>query len=260
MKKNFLILLLGIFAISCSNDDDGDNAGYADNNYLPLATGNYWVYDVESTSLSGRDSLYTTNDTTINGNTYRKFTTEQIPYGFYSNALRNNGVRSLDGKLMVSGIPDIGIPNLPLEINLTDFIILDQNASTGSMLSLVSNNIEQTMEGIILDITYSLSSAAGESLLSYTAPNGSTYTNVKSTKITLNLQVNASMPGFPISIPVLPSQNVITSVQYYAENIGMIHNKTDIEYQLGDTFGVELPIPESASEHQEETLDNYSAN
>lgn len=259
MNNKYFLILLGAMAVSCSNDDNNNGENSSSANFLPLENGNYWVYEVESTNLNGRDSLYTTNDTTINGNTYRKFTTELMPYGFYSNALRNNGVRSDNGKLMISGIPDIGIPDLPIEVNLTDFVLLDQNAAIGTTLSSISNNTQQTFEGITLDISYVLSTKAGETHASYTTVNGTSYTNVKTTVLSLNLTVNASMPGFPISVPVLPSQNVVTSVQYYAENIGMIYNETNIEYQLGDTFGIELPIPSSASEQQQEILVDYNA-
>lgn len=265
MKKNYYILiLLGLFAVSCSNDDDttpeegnNPNPNPTEANYLPSTDGNYWVYNVEGTT-SGRDSLYVANDTVINGTTYKKFKTGGLPFGFYSNALNNNGVRESEGKLMVSGIPDLGIPNLPVNIELTDFVIFDQNATSGTVLSTVSGNIPQELEGFNLSVNYALSSKAGETLASYTLPNGVVHTNVKKVEVKLNLSVTVVIPQIPIPLAILPSQDVAVSTQYYADGIGMIHASTDIGYELAN-LGVELPlpIPQSMSEHQEEVIADY---
>lgn len=269
MKRNYYILiLLGLFTISCSNDDDATTPEEGTNptptpveaDFLPVTNGNYWVYDVTGTSISGRDSLYVANDTTINGNTYKKFKTESLPFGFYSNALNNNGVRRLEGKLMVSGIPDLGIPNLPVDIQLTDFVIFDQNATSGTTLSTVSGNIPQEMEGFNLNLAYTLSSKAGETLATYTLSNGEVYNNVKKVEVKLNLSVTVTVSQLPIPIAILPSQDVAVSTQYYADGIGMIYASTDISYQLA-SLPVELPIdiPQSMSEHQDEILVDYQA-
>ncbi|HEU0137510.1 MAG TPA: hypothetical protein VFQ50_09475, partial [Flavobacterium sp.] len=68
-------VLLTAIMFSCSSDDDNAPAPGADQNYMPLAQGNNWVYDVEGAEYSERDSLYVANDTTISGNTYHKMKT-----------------------------------------------------------------------------------------------------------------------------------------------------------------------------------------
>ena len=59
MKKTLLLFALGLFVVSCSDDDSSDNTPTVTTSaYLPLDAGNYWVYEVESTVVeaNGRDS------------------------------------------------------------------------------------------------------------------------------------------------------------------------------------------------------------
>lgn len=257
MKKNhYLLIILSFFILSCSSDDDSSMQSTV-NNAIPLTVGNYWLYDVNMTNVSVRDSLYTANDTVINNNTYKKFKTKSFPFGFYSNSLRGNGLRNADGKLYLSGDVNTGIPEIPLDLNINDFIIFDSAASNGTQLSSLDGTMQQQIEGFDLDITYSLSSEAGESYNNYITPDNQVYNNVKSTVVKLNMQIKISIPDFPFPYTLLPSQDVLVSTQYYAENIGMIHALTDTQYSLSSPAGFELPIPQSYNEHQEEILSSY---
>ena len=80
-------------------------------------------------------------------------------------------------------------------------------------------------------------------------------------KLIANLKVSTvyTIPGVntPITVPILNPQDVIVSTQYYAEGIGMIYAKTEINYQLNDfsQAGIELPIPQESSSTVEESLD-----
>ncbi|QEE50630.1 hypothetical protein FUA48_13900 [Flavobacterium alkalisoli] len=258
MKKNhYLLLIFSLFIISCSSDDDS-SASSGVNNAIPLSIGNYWVYDVTMEGITGRDSLYISNDTTINGNIYKKFKTKSFPFGFYSTSLRGNGLRNTDGKLYLSGGVDTGIPDFPLDLTISDFIIFDTNATAGTQLTSVNGSTQQQLEGFNIDITYTLSSEAGESYSSFTTPNNEVYNNVKESVVKLNMQVKVSIPDFPFPYTILPAQDVVVSTQYYAENIGMIHTSTNTQYALSSLPTIELPIPQSYSEHQEETLSSYN--
>lgn len=269
MKNKYLILLFsGMLALSCSSDDSSDsnnnNNNISTTDFLPIATnGNYWVYDVESSVLTGRDSLYISGEETIAGNIYKKFTTLNIPSGFYSTSLYNNGVRKSGDQLLLTGTADMSfIAGFPLAVPINDFVIFKENAANGQVIGTLSGTLEQPMEGYSLQINYTLSSTAKESLSSYTVRQ-ETYSNVRKVESVLNMNINAliPIPGFGnVSYPILPSQNVVVSQQFYAENIGVAHVITDINYQLGDLsqFPINLPIPASGSEHQEEFLDRYS--
>ncbi len=258
MIKNLSYLfLLCFFITSCSNDDDSSGTPATVTNPLPVTQGSYWIYDVQTETISGRDSLYVDNETSINGNVYKNFKTQAFPFGFYSNALNNSSVRQLEDKLLLTAMLPVELADLPIEIDINDFVIFDGSASGGSILSETTSSFEQQIEGFDIQGTYTLSSLAGDNLITYTAPDGTAYNNVKSTVLKLNLTIVVTLPGVPFPFTILPSQDVLVSTHYYADGIGMVHSVSDVQYQLADTFGVEVPLPQSANEHQEEILANY---
>jgi hypothetical protein len=264
MKKSIgLLLIAGLFAASCSSDDSTDNSAQGPV-YLPISAGNYWTYDVESSQLSGRDSLYIANDTVIGGTTYKKFKTESMANGFFSGALSGNGVRQTGTRLQLSGSTAFAFSeDFPVAINVSNFIFFDSAAPSGTQLGITTGTFSQpTEDGYTLSFDYTLAAVAGAESASYTTPDGSSYTNVKATQLNLTLKITAMIDFNGISVPVevLPQQQVLTSTQYYAQNIGAVHTETDITYHLTDlsNFNITLPIPSSGTEHHEEVLDSYS--
>jgi hypothetical protein len=259
MKKitYFLFLATGLFLQSCSSDDDNTNATPEpeQNEFLPITENSYWVYDVQGPqSESGRDSVYVAGDTVINTVTYTKIKAKSQPLGFFSNALTSGGIRKDGTKLMVSGILSVDyLEGFPLDLALTDFVVFDENATANTPLSSVSDVLEVEYESLPITASYTLATTAKETLPTYTA-GGVTYTNVKRVETTLQLQITINTM---FTVDILPSQNVVTSSQYYAEGIGMVHTITDFSYELEETLGNMFPIPLSGSEHQEEVLSTY---
>lgn len=262
MKKTALLttLLTSILFISCSSDESRTGSNFE----TPLTIGNYWTYDVEGQAGITRDSLYISNDTVIGSNTYKKFKTENdIATGFYSSALRNNGVRVSDDKLKLSG--DLSLASgqtLPIAVDLTlsDFVIFNKNASNNQALnsSPKTGTIQQTVSGYPLNINYSLQSYGGETLASFTSPNGDVYTDVKTTKIKLNVEITTTISGFPIT--ALASQDVLVSTQYLADGIGVVYTNTVTSYNLNSLVATQLGVPSTNSQTQEEFLDTYLVN
>lgn len=265
MKKTLLLFALGLFIVSCSDDDSTDNTpSVTTSAYLPLDAGNYWVYEVESTVVeaNGRDSLYVANDTVIGNKTYHKFKTLHLPTGFFTRALRNNGVRAADGKLLLSGSTTINFTEeLPFSLSVEDFEIFNENAGNNEELDTETGTIEQEIMGYDVSIDYTLTSTSKNTLATYTA-GGQTYTNVKPVEMRLNIEVTVwvVIEGLPNPIPftLINPSDVVVSTQYYAENIGMVHAVTDFNYELEETPGFELPMPETGSQHQEEFLVQYN--
>lgn len=260
--KLIATVLLLAFLTSCSNDDSsvsGDSG-----NYLPLANGNFWTYNVVGQS-GGRDSLFVANDTLISGATFKKIKTKFLPYGFFSNSLRENSVRTNGNLVQLSGGLgfDLGI-ELPIDVALSNFTILKNNASANEVLSTTSGTFTQTFESYPLTFNYTLKSVADGSLPTFTLPDGEIYTDVLKTKIILSIQITTTttIPGttFPVTLNVLDQQDVVTSTQYYSKNIGMVYTNTLISYSLNPSLGTLLTIPTSGSETQEEFLDTYLAN
>lgn len=250
-------LIIGIVT-SCSSDSD-DTSSSSTPFSLSLENGNYWVYDINTETGTTRDSLYIANDTVIGSNTYKKFKTKDIPTGFYSTSLNNNGVRKSNSKLLLSGTLEVGAnQGLPsdITIDLSDFVIFDANKNEGTTLDTHSDSFQETIGGFPLTINYTLKSKAGESYSEYTT-NGSTYNNVKSTIITLDMSVSMEIIS-GITIPVLNNQEVLHSQQFIAENIGVVNINTAFSYEIDPAIATQIGIPSSTTQNQEEFLDTYN--
>ena len=266
MKTSLLLTFLcatSLF-ISCSDDEETGNGSYN----VPLTDGNYWTYDVDSEGTLTRDSLYISGDVVMNSKTYKKFQTkDDVATGFYSSSLRNNGVRKSNSKLLMSGNLSLAAgQDLPINLDLTldDFVIFNSNASNNQTLnsSPVTGTIEETYQGYPITINYSLQSYGGESLSTFTSPNGDVYSNVKATKIKLNVSVTTVQTIGSITIPitVLAPQDLIISTLYTAKDIGVVYTNTDTTYSINATIADQFGIPATGSQNQKEYLDVYLVN
>ena len=266
MKKSifFTFLCASSLFISCSNDEESGNSNFN----IPLVDGNYWTYDVNSAGTLSRDSLYIAGDVEINSKTYKKFQTkDDVATGFYSSSLRNNGVRKSGSKLLMTGnlslAPSQDLP-INLDLSLTDFVIFNSNASNGQSLnnSPETGTIEETYQGNPITINYSLQSYGGETLTTFTSPNGDIYDNVKATKIKLNVTVTTVQTIGTITIPItiLAPQDLIISTIYTAKNIGVVYVNTDTNYSINSTIADQFGIPATGSQNQKEYLDLYMVN
>ena len=263
MKNKLLLFGLSLFILSCSSDD-GSPATESVTDFLPLNDDNYWLYDVTSDAQQGvgNDNLYIANDTIINNITYKKFKTQNLAYGFFSNALSNNGVRKLDDRLLLTGTATFNFSEqLPFSIDATDLVIFKESATNNQVIGTLNGTIEEEYEGYTIEFQYVLTTTAKDNMDVYTV-NGETYTNVKPMEIKLNLDavLQYNFGGVPIPITIMPQQDVVISTQYYAENIGVVHVETNFEYHLSDfsQYPIEIPIPESVAISQEEVLTDYS--
>lgn len=269
MKKKFLLLIgFSVLLLACSSDNTSQNDNETPSTSLPLNIGNYWTYNVHNQATTtmpeffGRDSLYIPNDTIISGVTYKKMKTLQIADGFYSGTLANNGVRIDGSKVRVSGalVFDAGLPTA-ITFAVSDFIILKEGAAAGQELSNTSGSFEQLVDVYPLTFDYTLKSISDGSLNSYLS-DGNNYSNITKTKVILNLKITTTITISGIEFPftVMNAQDVLVSNQYYSKDIGLVYNKTLINYTLNTIPGVTLPIEQTGSQTQEEFLDTYQVN
>jgi len=92
---------------------------------------------------------------------------------------------------------------------------------------------------------------------------GVTFNNIKKMKSILNLKIDLLIATSPIELtqPVLTSQDVVISEQYFAKNVGVVYVKTNTSYQLSALpAGVTIPFPSSSTTSQEEFIDTYHIN
>jgi len=261
MKKIILIATLVFLGLgSCS-----DNEGSSDNSdavFLPLALDSSWSYDVsfDGTPI-GEDVLFVSGETTLNGKTYQQLKTEEIPNGFYTNVLNNNYIRKSGDRLLITGSTGLGTADfLSINIEVNDFVLFKENSNNNAKLDEIVGTVTQNLQDFPLKIDYKLTSFFKESLSSFTVPGKGTYTNVKVIQLVTNLKVTTEylvpVLNTVVDIAILNAQDVIISRNYYAEGVGMIYSKTDINYQLQNFSGVgiNLPIPQEGSSVIEEYM------
>ena len=267
MKNKIITLLFGIALLSCSSDDNSDNntIGGSASDYLPQQQGNYWIYDVNSDEFSGKDSLYVRGTTISQGDTYYTYESSQTPFGFYSGLMTSGQSRTSGSKIFMNGalgLGDLFGEGFDFEIALDNFVIFDANASQGQTLDSESGGftIPYSPE-VELKVEYTLFSKSGQNYPNYTIPNGDYYESVKSATLTISAKITANIvvSGFPFSYPILDTQDVLSSTQYYASTIGVIAVNTDFKYQLNEIPipGYELPMPQNFQSHTTEVLDDY---
>ncbi|WP_396217238.1 hypothetical protein [Flavobacterium sp.] len=278
--KKILFAILSLSLVSCAVeglestlDDNSNNTNNTNNpnntatftDAIPLNTGNYWTYDVVGLANT-RDSLYIFGDEIVGASTYKKFKNRNnIATGFYCTSLNNNNVRKSAGKLLLTGnlsvLQGITLP-AGLDFSLTDFIIFKENATNGEILSEKTGTFQQTISNFPVTIEYRLRSIGGESFTSFTSPNNDVYPNVKSTKIAVNLKITTTqtIAGFPITVNILPQQDVVVSTQYLSKNIGVVYTKTNTNFSLNAAIAAQIGLPVTTTQVQEEFLDTYNVN
>lgn len=268
MKKHFLLLFIAAaFITSCSSDDDSSNSGDNSLVYLPLTSGSNWDYEINTADQSSSlDDLYVGNEVVLNGKTYKQMKNVGMPTGLYCSILRDNALRNEGSKTFFTGDVSLNLGiDLPISLAVQDFLMLDYNASNNQVLSSQNGVIQQDFEGVPLTINYTFKITAQENLPTYVTPSNVTYSDVKKVKMTLSVQLVTvqTIPGTSVTIPItiLSTQDVVTSTQFYAKNIGMVYANDVISYTLAiDPATFNLDIPQSGSQTVTETLTTYTIN
>ena len=245
-----ILFLFALSVFSCSNetyevsdDPDIDVTDPDPINYTPTTLGDYWIYDVESTSadtpamnFTGTDSLYIATST-ANAFTYQA----------------NNGMAALGSMntLLVNGslsktattLKYTGTLELPIDIPITqmpainDLTILDLDASDGEVLSDMSNSFSEIIDiqgtMIPIEISYSLTTKK-ENFYPTTSVNGMTYTNVYEATFKLNLSVTGTIAllGTSQTINIIQPQDVLSVRYSYGGDIGLLRAETTQGFQL----------------------------
>lgn len=279
LKHIVLAFITMLFIVSCSEDNNENNTNNTtgintiEGSYFPSSLDNYWKYDVTSTdnttnqNIVSLDSLYVINETAT---TAILDINDGLPAnGPITGLLASGTLTKSDTTLAVDGaleLPAEITDLIDFEIALNNFVLYNIEANNNTQLASNSNSITQDFNGFPLTIAYQLSSTA----LGYSENlelNGTLFSNVVSSKMTLNLSVSTTITVAGISFPlsILDAQDILVSTNYYVEDIGLVQADSNTNYQISATAitaleaaGVNLPIPASGSTSVLQTLADYS--
>jgi uncharacterized lipoprotein YehR (DUF1307 family) len=246
MKKILLSVLALVSIVACTSEDaDVSNTNF---NYIPSTLTTTWKYDVTTGTNVNQDQLEVTTE---NGNSF-ELTASPVPAsGFMSGVLSSGTLTKQDGQLVINGVLGFNFPGVgDYTIDLTDAVIYDQNANSGSMIYETTGTFSQTIQGIDLDINYTVSNFQKADVASVTVPLG-TYNDVLNSELIVKLSITTEITilGIAQTITLLAPQDVIVVDNFWAREIGLIKSDNQLEYELADFsgLGINLPLPQSAN-------------
>ncbi len=251
---------------SCNSSTDevlGENT-----NHFPIANNNTWFYKVLNNDNEevAEDEMRMGNDVVIGEHTYKEVETIAPFFGFYVASMNGNAIRQQNGRILLRGTFSLG-DDFPFDLNfdLNDFVIFDANAQAGVQLSSVNGSFQETIDEIPITFNYQLLSFHDGKLDSFTNLQNLNFTDIIKSKIVLKLNVTTQqelLPGFPpLTLQILPLQDVVVSTQHYANNVGMVYNQTIFKYELNpalSSFNIELPFPNTFLDTQKEVLYDFN--
>ncbi|MEJ6792669.1 MAG: hypothetical protein QNK89_08085 [Lacinutrix sp.] len=280
LKHIILPVIAMLFIVSCSSNDDSNEGDTNNNNenttiegdYFPSSVNNYWKYDVTTTdnttneTIVSQDSLYVVSEsaTSVMLDVNDGLSANGPIIGLLSSGTltKSNTTLAVDGVLeLPAEITDL----IDFDIALNNFVLYNIEANNNSQLASNSNSITQDFNGFPLTINYQLTSTAlgyNENL----SLNGTSYSNVISSKLSLNLSVSTTITVAGISFPlsILDSQDILVSTNYYVDTIGLVQADSGTNYQISataitalETAGITLPIPANGSTSVLQELTDY---
>ena len=211
--KKFIYLFLLVIAFGCSGDDDGmgngdgngDGSGDGDSNgttfenYFPLTQNNSWEYNVNTTDDQGTrpttstDVITAVGTTMINNLTYFDLDANAEATGTMTGLLTENFIRKNEGKYHMEGEILLELSALggqDVSIALNDLLILDESATSGSILGTVSGTTTQTIQTFDVTIDYELRTVQQGTFATHSVDNGAiTYDNVIKSQIIVEATV-----------------------------------------------------------------------
>jgi len=276
MKSPYLFLFLFIF-ISCSNDDNTNESNepvLTASDFSPNTQGDYWKYNVISSSedlpdmdFNSIDSLYVA---TTSSTSYTLDANNGIGADGSMNSILTSGTLSTTNTaLSYSGALDLPIDlDIDQSLEISDLVLLDLNADNGAVLSSFEGTFSEdiNIQGnvIPINVNYELFTAK-ENFYESKTINGTSYSNVYEGSLGLNLSVTGTITFFDIDI--LESQDILLINYYYGANIGLLRAESSQGFELAppiialiEQTGGGGELPSSATVIGLEELSNYLIN
>lgn len=280
MKYIYLFLFLFVF-VCCSDDDNGNESNdpvLLASDFSPNTQGNYWKYNVNSTSEDLPEMDFESTDSLYIASNLSTYYTLDANNGTGADGSMNSIITSGNLSASNSTLLYNGELNLPIEIDIdqsleiNDLILLDLNADNGSILSSFvgdfSENINIQGSVIPINVNYELYTVK-ENLFESEIINGTTYSNVYKGSLSFNLSVTGTITvfGFSQIINILEPQDILSIQYYYGANVGLLRAESNQGYELApeiiaiieQTGGVN-DLPSSTAVSGLESLSNFLIN
>lgn len=260
--KRLLIVFLCLVLASCSSDDE-NTPSVTINNYFDLNVGNSWTYQNTATqannSTSGSETLEVSNIETINNQDYFSFTQSNIELPGLITSILSSGelyTTANNAQLVFTGDYSFAIDeNLPsFNFQLDEATIYNQTASLDAAIFTQSNSFTEDVQNIPLNFNYTLT-IYNRGQLNELSVQGETYQNVLITEMVVNASVVADL-GITTQ-NVLQDQNVVTILNYFAPDIGLIKSDVTTLVEFEDIPLLNLPDFSSTSSQE---LTSFSLN
>ncbi len=285
--KYFLFSLLLILSFSCDNepvdttevitttdtntDTDTDTDEPEPVDFFPTTLDSEWNYDVTNTNNDTNETTDSTDRLFIsseNGNAFMfGVNDDNVANGSKNGILVDADMNKTETTLSTTGELELPIPGLSFIIPYDNALLYNLGAGNNSTLSSFSGTIEETVQDFPLLVTYTLNTTQIGQLNAINL-NGDDYNDVVKSNMTLNISVSTSIeivPGFPIELPILDAQDVLSIDSYYAKEIGLVRSEAEINFMLNaqtlatlEQAGVDLGgIPASSSTTNIQELTTY---
>ena len=273
MKYNLYILsiLVSLFVcIACTTDaevteDDSvnaitsetaattENAAQGSLSYYSLTPGDNWTYDVFiDGNFSSEDVVTVVDPVIVDGLEFTDFEAAVPNTGFMTNVLANGLVQENNSVLTYSGVLEFPLDDTNvITIDVDNAIVYDPSQESGTVLSEISQSMDQDVMGFLLTIDTVITTQQLDNDQTDVTVGDFVFDNVIKSNLTVNATITTTVAGIPFTI--LEPQDVYNVTNHYAQNVGLVASWVDFQYELED-LGFELPFPESLATATDQVL------
>lgn len=285
--KRLLVIFTSISLLFGCNDEayesgsetsDNNPGGTTTDNFLAIASGSYWIYDVQSSSENSPDMEFTAQDSIYvsqtNGNMFTLAANNGNLANGSMNGILTNGTQNtsattltFDGSLeLPDTFSDIGLDD---DLGLSGLVLYDLESDNNDIMFTDAGNATETLdlEGnqIPIEVSYEITTKKVNFHDSKTL-NNTVYNNVFEGMLTISVGVNGTIDLglFTQNVDFLEPQNILETTYYYAENIGLVRAQSTQGFALSSQLtallqlaNIPLEFPTSLMVENVEELSDY---
>jgi len=224
--------------------------------YFGLTPGDTWTYNVFiDDSFSSEDILTVVDPVITDGIEFSDFEASVGNTGFMTNVISNGLVIEESGVLTYSGVLEFPLDDTNvITIEVNDAIVYDPSQGTGTVLSEISQSMEQNVMGFQLTINTIITTQQLDNDQTDVIVEDFVFENVIKSNLIVNAEITTTLAGIPVTI--MAPQDVYNVTNHYAQDIGLVASWVDFQYELED-LGVDLPFPQSLVSTTDQVLSAF---